>query len=148
MTQRAQTHKIYEFGGNHTHPTRLNCYLRAHCSGAQTTKMDLNRVQITVVGNLIDYPFELTTRTADLTTSRVMWNSVISTPGENYACTDVKSFYLCTPLVCYKYMRMPIDLVLVGCAPEMTPKNIGPGPIIIVPYGSRGCNLDIHKVFF
>ena len=32
-------------------------------------KDDPNRVRITIGGNLIDYPFELTTRTADLTTS-------------------------------------------------------------------------------
>ena len=55
-------------------------------------KNDPNRVRITVGGNLIDYPGELTTRTADLTTSKVMWNSVISTPGARYACADVKFF--------------------------------------------------------
>ena len=44
-------------------------------------KTDPNRVRIIVGGNLIDYPGELTTRTADLATSKVMWNSVISTPG-------------------------------------------------------------------
>ena len=40
-------------------------------------KDDPNRVHITVGGNLIDYPFELTTRTADLTTSKILWNSTI-----------------------------------------------------------------------
>ena len=60
-------------------------------------KEDPNRVRITAGGNLIIYPYELTTRTADLTTSKVMWNSVISTPGARYACAYVKNFYLCTP---------------------------------------------------
>ena len=32
---------------------------------------DPNRVHITVGGNLIDYPYELTTRTVDFTTSKV-----------------------------------------------------------------------------
>ena len=41
-------------------------------------KKDPNQVGITVGGNLIEYPGELTTRTADLTTSKIMWNSVIS----------------------------------------------------------------------
>jgi hypothetical protein len=31
-------------------------------------------VRITSGGNLIDYPGELTTRTADLTTSKILWN--------------------------------------------------------------------------
>ena len=42
-------------------------------------KKDPNRVHMTAGGNLIKYPGELTTRTADLTTSKVIWNSVLST---------------------------------------------------------------------
>ena len=43
-------------------------------------KEDPNRVRITAGGNLItDYPGDVTTRTADLTTSKILWNSVIST---------------------------------------------------------------------
>ena len=57
----------------------------------RSQKTDPNRVRITVGRNLIDYPYELTTRTADLTTSKVMCNSVISTPGAKYACADVKT---------------------------------------------------------
>ena len=44
-------------------------------------KDDPNRVRITVGGNLIEYPGELTTRTADLITSKILWNRVLSTPG-------------------------------------------------------------------
>ena len=61
-------------------------------------KKDPNRVRITVGGNLIKYPYEITTRTADLTTSKIMWNLVISTPGARFACADAQNFYLCTPL--------------------------------------------------
>jgi len=39
-------------------------------------KEDPNRVRITAGGNLIFYPEELTTRTADLITTKIMWNSV------------------------------------------------------------------------
>ena len=74
-------------------------------------KKDPNRVKITVGSNLIKYPYELTTRTADLTTSKIMWNSVISTPGARFACSDAKNFYLCTPLDRNEYMRIPIKLI-------------------------------------
>ena len=47
----------------------------------QEQKADPNHVCITVEGNLIEYPYKLTTRTADVTTSKVMWNSIISTPN-------------------------------------------------------------------
>ena len=74
-------------------------------------KADPNRVRITVGGNLIDYPFELTTRTADLTTTKIMWNSVISTPGAKYATADIGNMYLETPLDRPEYMRMKIHLI-------------------------------------
>ena len=73
-------------------------------------KEDPNRVRITVGGNLIKYPFELTTRTADMLSSKIMWNSVISTPGARFAGADIKNMYLETPLDWYEYMRMPLDL--------------------------------------
>ena len=53
-------------------------------------KNDPNRVHIAVKSNLIKYPGELTTCTADLTTTKVMWNSVITTRNERYMCADVK----------------------------------------------------------
>ena len=43
-----------------------------------------NIVRITSEGNLIDYPYELTTRKTDVTTMQIMWNSVISTPDAKY----------------------------------------------------------------
>ena len=36
--------------------------------------------RLTVGGNLIDYPWEVTTPTADLTTAKLLFNSIISTP--------------------------------------------------------------------
>eukprot|EP00956_Cyclotella_meneghiniana_P014140 scaffold21040_cov41-Cyclotella_meneghiniana.AAC.5 len=74
-------------------------------------KADPNRVRITAGGNLIqDYPGELTTQTADLTTSKIMWNSVLSTKGAKFMGVDIKSFYLTAPLDLYEYMKMPLDL--------------------------------------
>ena len=74
-------------------------------------KEDPNRVRITVGGNLIDYPYELTTRTAELTTTKILWNSVLSTPNAKYATADAKNFYLETPMERFEYMRMPIKLI-------------------------------------
>ena len=73
-------------------------------------KEDPNRVRITVGGNLINYEGELTTRTADLVTSKILWNSTLSTPGARYMCADVKNFYLCTPMDDPEYMKMKIEL--------------------------------------
>ena len=74
-------------------------------------KEDPNRVRITVGGNLINYPGELTTRTADLVTSKILWNSVVSTPNARYVTADLKLFYLTAPMDRYEYMRMPIKII-------------------------------------
>jgi hypothetical protein len=74
-------------------------------------KEDPNRVRITVGGNLIDYPFELTTRTAEMIAAKILWNSVISTYGAKFACCDIENMYLATPLDRFEYMRMPIALI-------------------------------------
>ena len=68
-------------------------------------KKDPNRVRITVGGNLLKSDEELTVRTADLTTTKMMWNSVISTTGAKYMCTDIKSFYLESPLEQKEYKK-------------------------------------------
>ena len=73
-------------------------------------KEDPNRVRITAGGNLIKYPGELTTRTADLTTTKIVWNSVIRTEGAKYACLDVSNFYLETPMNRYENMKMPLSI--------------------------------------
>jgi hypothetical protein len=73
-------------------------------------KEDPHRIRITAGGNLINHPGELTTRTADITTSKLHWNSVLSTQKAKYMCLDLKSFYLSAPLERYEYMRIPIGM--------------------------------------
>ena len=73
-------------------------------------KADPHCIRITARGNLINHPGELTTWTANLTTSKLMWNSVLSTEGAKYMCLDIKNFYLTAPLDWYKYMKMPLSL--------------------------------------
>ena len=50
------------------------------------------------------------TRTADLTTSIILWNSVISTKNARYMCLDIKNFYLCAPMERYGYIKMPLSI--------------------------------------
>jgi hypothetical protein len=73
-------------------------------------KDDPHRIRITAGGNLINYPGELLTRTADLTTSKLKWNSVLSTEGAKYMCLDIKKFYLSAPLDRFEYMKIPLAL--------------------------------------
>ncbi len=75
-------------------------------------KDDPNQFRITVGSNLIDYPYKLTTRTADMVSAKIMWNSVISSPGAKVGGAKIKKMYLKTPLNWYNYMQMPLKLFL------------------------------------
>ena len=44
-------------------------------------KEEEDHARITAGGNLIEYPEELITRTADIITTKILWNIVLSTPG-------------------------------------------------------------------
>jgi hypothetical protein len=91
-------------------PGRRATYPRYVCE-VRPQKSEPNRTRITVGGNLIDYPGEVATRTADLTSAKILWNSVISTPGAKFMCIDVKNFYLGTPLDRPEYLRFHLDFI-------------------------------------
>jgi hypothetical protein len=74
-------------------------------------KTETHRVRLTVGGNLIQYPGDLSTHSVDLTTSKCLWNSTISTEGANYMCLDINNFYLGTPIDSFEYIRIPIKLI-------------------------------------
>ena len=65
-------------------------------------KTEQERVRATAGGDRINYPFEVSTKTADLTTAKLLINSTISTPGARFMSADLKDFYLST-----KEMKRP-----------------------------------------
>ena len=73
-------------------------------------KKDPNRGHITAGGNLIDYPGKLATITANLTTSKILCNSVLSTEATKFMGIDISNFYLWTPMDRYEYMKMLLAL--------------------------------------
>jgi hypothetical protein len=62
-------------------------------------KSETKRVRLTVGGNLVHYPEKVSTPTADLSTVKLLLNSVISTPGARFSAFDIKDFYLGTPMM-------------------------------------------------
>ena len=77
----------------------------------QTMKSDPYRVRITVGGNFITYPGDVTTKSADMITSKLLWNSVLSTRDARYACFDIKNMYLQTPMKQKEYMKILISII-------------------------------------
>ncbi len=74
-------------------------------------KEDPNQIRIAVGGNIITYKGSTLTRTADLTTSKLLWNSVLSTKAAKYMCINIKNFYPTAALDYYEYMKIPLALL-------------------------------------
>jgi hypothetical protein len=74
-------------------------------------KLEANRMRLMVVGTYIDYPWDVATPTSDLGTAKLLFNSVISTPGATFLGMDIKNFYLNTPMNCPEYMKLKLDLI-------------------------------------
>jgi hypothetical protein len=56
-------------------------------------------------GNCINFPGDCGTPTADMLTTKLLLNSIISTPGARFMTIDMKDFYLNTPMEQPEFMR-------------------------------------------
>ena len=59
-----------------------------------------------VGGNFIDYPGNMSTSTADLPTSKILFNSVLSKPNTKFMTINIGNFYLNTPMTRFEYMKI------------------------------------------
>lgn len=87
-------------------------YLRIVCAW-RPEKDNPRRVRFTVGGDRIIYEGDVSTKTSDLTTVKILFNSVISTKGAKFGSIDLKDFYLNTPMTPdqYAYMRIPVKVI-------------------------------------
>jgi len=84
-------------------------YLRIVCAH-RPEKTVPHRVRWTVGGDRVEYDGDVSTKTADLITAKLLFNSVLSTPNGRCMMGDLKDFYLGTPMPPqdYAYMRIPL----------------------------------------
>jgi hypothetical protein len=68
-------------------------------------------IRLAVGGNLIHYQDKVSTPTSNLSTVKVLLNSVISTPGARFATFDLKYFHFGTPMFQQEYMRISITSI-------------------------------------
>ena len=62
-------------------------------------KKGTHRTKITAGGNVLQYDGNTSDPTADLSTLKVLSNSVVSTPKEKLVTLDIKNYYIATILV-------------------------------------------------
>jgi hypothetical protein len=60
-------------------------------------KDEKERTRLTVGVDQTEYPGDKSTRTAGLTTAKILFNSVISTPNAKLLVIDITKIYLNTP---------------------------------------------------
>ena len=71
-------------------------------------KAEPNRTRYTVGGDRINYPGEVATPPAEMLVAKILFNSVISTPGARFMTMDISNFYLMTPLKRPEYIRVKL----------------------------------------
>jgi hypothetical protein len=66
---------------------------------------------MTIGGKLISYPGDKSTRTTELETTKILFNSMVSTDGAKLCTMDITNFYLNTPLDRPEYLCIPVTLI-------------------------------------
>jgi hypothetical protein len=89
---------------------KKSTYIRVICAD-RPKKTQTRRVRWTMGGDRIVYIGDVSTKTADIATSKMLFNSVISTPCGRFMTGDLKDFYLGTDKTEYEYTRIPVHLL-------------------------------------
>ena len=76
-----------------------------------TAKYYTRLTRLTVGRNLINFPGDVTTPPADLTTSKIVFNSVFLTKNTKFMRADIASFYLNNCMDRYEYMKLPPEII-------------------------------------
>ena len=85
-------------------------YPRIVCD-KKTEKDEVNCVRITAQGQLLDYLGDVGTETPGLTTTKILFNSIVSTPDTKFKTLDISNMYLDTHLKNYQYMKCRLDII-------------------------------------
>eukprot|EP00804_Cyclotella_cryptica_P003427 CCRYP_018557-RA/>CCRYP_018557-RA protein AED:0.40 eAED:0.42 QI:0/0/0/1/0/0/5/0/472 len=72
-------------------------------------KADPNRTRFVAGGDKCNYPYEVATPTAEMLVAKILFNSVVSTPGARFMTMDISNFYLMTPLLRPEYIRIKLS---------------------------------------
>jgi hypothetical protein len=91
---------------NHKKPTYVKIV-----AADRPNKVETKRIRWTAGGDRVEYIGDVSTKTADLTTAKCLFNSVISTPDAEFMTIDVKDFYLNTPMSEFEYIRIPVTTI-------------------------------------
>ena len=95
-------------------------------------KYETHRTRIALGGDLIRFPGGFMTPAADLTTSKILFNSVISTPDSKLIYADISNFYFNNPMDRYKYMKLPLYIILDKIIQQYRPQYLSQQGFILM----------------
>eukprot|EP00978_Attheya_sp_CCMP212_P025273 scaffold80937_cov51-Attheya_sp.AAC.2 len=101
------TNKIFFIERGEIPQGRKATYVKAVCD-IRPHKEETHRVRLTAGGNLVG---NVSTPTADVTTIKTHWNSVISDMKSRYMCMYVKDFYLNNPMSRPEFIRIAVEMI-------------------------------------
>ena len=74
-------------------------------------KIKPRRVGLTAGGNILEYDGKKSTEMSGLETTKILVNSVISTPRARFGCFEISNMYLNTKLTSPEYMKKYISMI-------------------------------------
>ena len=74
-------------------------------------KEEANRCRITVGGDRVEYPGDVSTKTAELMTINCLLSSLLSKLRAQFMTSDMNNFYLKKPLDIPEYMRIIVNTI-------------------------------------
>ena len=74
-------------------------------------KEEKERTRLTVGGNLLEFTGNLSAPTSSVTTSKCVFNSVVSTPGDRCLLAEIKNLYLNKILPDPDFMQTPLKII-------------------------------------
>ena len=93
---------------------RQETHLWNNCGWNTTAKIKIHCTRITVKWNLGNFPSYVTTPTADITTSIIIFNSALLTKNEKSVCSNIANFYLKNPMNINEYVKLPLEIIPAG----------------------------------
>jgi hypothetical protein len=69
-------------------------------------KQEKECVRLTVGGDILDYSGDVATSTSDITTFKILINSILPTKDDAMMMMDINNYYLGTPLPGFEYIKM------------------------------------------
>jgi hypothetical protein len=74
-------------------------------------KDDKYCVRLTVGGDRLPYPEDSGSPAATLLEAKILFNSVISTPGSCFTVADIKDYFLQSPMDRFEYIKIPFKWI-------------------------------------